>query len=60
MKDKLIVCPHCSFRHEDSLDYLEGGDMEGEFSMQCEKCEEWLTVEFSTTINYETRREIEK
>ncbi|WP_169810105.1 hypothetical protein [Paenibacillus antarcticus] len=55
MKDKLIECPHCNFIHEDSLDYIETGDMEGQFPMDCGKCGEVFQVEFTTTITFKTK-----
>ena len=47
-----IVCPYCGHKH-DGLDYVETGDMEGDFSMECEACGKEFNVSFTTTINFE-------
>jgi transcription elongation factor Elf1 len=52
-----IECPHCNYLHVNYDDYLEVGDMSGEFEMDCEECGESFNVDFfslfiftSTTI----------
>lgn len=50
-----IKCPHCNFEHRNWQDYgLDGGDMEGAFSMDCEKCRKNFNVKFKMTIEFST------
>lgn len=56
MKTKLIVCPYCQFVHEDSIDYIDPGDMEGEFPMDCEGCNKPLKIEFDTVVSFHTSK----
>jgi hypothetical protein len=42
-----IVCPHCEKVHGDYDDYIEVGDMSGEFEMECENCSK--SFKFSRT-----------
>lgn len=50
-----ISCPHCGLEY-DGLDYIEVGDMEGSFEMDCEGCEKEFTVSFTTTIHFEVKK----
>lgn len=49
----VIQCPHCGALIE-PWDYIETGDMEGDFSMDCEVCGKPFAVEFSTDIKFTT------
>lgn len=52
-----IECPHCKFKHEDWQNYgLDAEDMEGEFEMPCEECEEKFNVKFHMTIHIKTSK----
>jgi transposase-like protein len=51
-------CPHCKFDYGDeSFDYIEVAEMDGEFDMVCDQCLEHFQVKFTTTINYTTSKE---
>lgn len=50
-----ITCPHC-MKEYDGLDFIEVGDMEGSFEMECEGCEKEFTVTFTTTITFKTNK----
>ncbi|MBD5589243.1 hypothetical protein [Clostridium botulinum] len=52
-ENEKIKCPYCKHEH-DGLDYIEVGDMEGEFSMDCEKCKKPFGVDFATRIEFTT------
>lgn len=52
--DFYIECPHCHHKHEDWQNYVETGDMDGEFPMICDECEKEFKVKFTTTINFKT------
>lgn len=57
-KDKVeskIICPYCGYEHR-GLNYIEVGDMEGEFSMNCEGCKEEFKVKFNTIIEFKTEK----
>ncbi|HCL4480361.1 TPA: hypothetical protein N2D99_002449 [Clostridium botulinum] len=49
-----IQCPHCNYKHEDFQNYIDTGDMDGEFSMDCEKCGKSFQVNFVTKIEFTT------
>lgn len=49
----VIVCPHCNTKIE-PWDYVETGDMEGEFEMDCTECGESFKVSFETDIRFKT------
>lgn len=49
-----IECPHCRYKHENWSDYIENGDMDGEFNMNCEECDKEFIVKFETTIKFES------
>lgn len=51
--ENIIICPYCEYEH-DGLDYLNCRDMEGEFSMHCEKCGKPFGVNFVTKIEFTT------
>lgn len=51
-----IICPHCENEQEDDLfEYLEADAMEGEFNLNCDKCEEEFTVVFELRPYIETK-----
>jgi DNA-directed RNA polymerase subunit M/transcription elongation factor TFIIS len=49
----IIQCPHCKALME-PWDYIETGDMEGDFRMNCEECGKKFSVNFSTDIRFKT------
>lgn len=42
----VIVCPHCEYVHGNYDDYIEVGDMDGDFEMECLKCKKNMSVNF--------------
>jgi DNA-directed RNA polymerase subunit RPC12/RpoP len=52
----LIQCPYCNHQHEDIQEYVDPGDMDGEFPMKCNYCGEFR-VEFSTVITFKSSKE---
>ena len=58
--DYIIKCPYCNHEYE-GLDYVETGDMEGDFTMTCDdECGEEFRVEFNTLITFKTEKKEEK
>ncbi|EOO44146.1 hypothetical protein ICK_06403 [Bacillus cereus BAG1X2-2] len=55
-KEDYIECPYCKHIHTYYQDYLEVGDMAGEFNMKCEKCKELFDVEFYSIFWFETKK----
>lgn len=51
----IIQCPHCEEKME-CWDYIETGDMEGDFDMDCEFCKRNFKVSFSTDIKFITSK----
>lgn len=51
-----IECPYCNYKHENWHEYIDNEDMEGEFSMDCEKCEKGFCVKFNTIIEFKTTK----
>ena len=49
----IIQCPYCSHFIE-PWDFIDTGDMDGEFTMKCEKCEKEFLVKFETDIKFTT------
>lgn len=49
----IIQCPHCKHSIE-PWDFIDTGDMEGEFDMECEKCGKGFLVKFETDIKFDT------
>ena len=49
----IIQCPYCKALIE-PWDYVETGDMEGGFTMECEECGKEFSVSFSTDIKFKT------
>lgn len=42
-----LYCPHCKNVQVDEIhDLVEGGDMDGTFSHDCEECGKTFTVEY--------------
>lgn len=52
----LIKCPHCNHMHGNYDDYIEVGDMSGEFEMDCEKCKETFSVDFYSVFYFTTTK----
>ena len=50
----VIQCPHCNHLIE-PWDFVDTGDMEGEFEMECEECGEQFSVSFETDIRFTTK-----
>ncbi|MFU1714135.1 hypothetical protein ACM392_01075 [Bacillus amyloliquefaciens] len=50
-----IKCPHCAHVME-FYDYIEGGDMSGEFEMNCEKCHKPFHVDFNSTFHFTSKK----
>lgn len=53
----VIVCPHCEYCHTNYDDYLEVGDMGGNFEMDCIKCEENFKVDFYSVFWFKTEKQ---
>jgi DNA-directed RNA polymerase subunit RPC12/RpoP len=51
----IIQCPHCGNTIE-PWDFLDVGDMEGSFTMECEGCKKEFSVEFKTEIRFITTK----
>lgn len=49
----VIQCPHCWHLIE-PWDFIDVGDMEGEFEMECEECGKEFLVKFETDIRFNT------
>lgn len=49
----IIQCPHCKSLIE-PWDYIENGDMDGDFTMDCESCGKEFNVSFVTDIRFTT------
>ena len=54
-----IVCPHCERVHGNYDDYIEVGDMGGDFTMTCEdeECGKEFNVEFYSVFYFQTSKE---
>lgn len=50
-----IKCPHCNGLIE-PWDYMDCGDMDGEFTLNCEHCEKEFNVNFTTEIIFRTTK----
>lgn len=55
-KAEYIECPYCEHVHSDYHDYLEVGDLEGEFKMNCVGCKEQFKVDFYSVFWFETKK----
>lgn len=51
-----IVCPHCENVHGNYDDYIEVGDMSGDFEVECEKCGEYFKVDFYSVFWFKTEK----
>ena len=53
----IITCPYCNTEME-PWDYLETGDMEGDFTLNCEnpKCSKEFNVSFTTDVTFLTNK----
>lgn len=49
----IIQCPYCWHLIE-PWDFIDTGDMEGEFEMECEECGKEFNVKFETDIRFNT------
>ena len=49
----IIQCTYCGHFIE-PWDFIDTGDMDGEFTMKCEKCEKEFLVKFETDIKFTT------
>lgn len=52
----LIECPHCEHKHGNYDDYIEVGDMSGEFDMDCEKCKKSFNVDFYSIFHFTAKK----
>jgi hypothetical protein len=52
----MITCPYCGWYHKDYEEYLEVGDMSGDFQMACEKCHQDMEVDYYSTFHFTTTR----
>jgi transcription elongation factor Elf1 len=50
-----IQCPYCGHMH-DYNEFLEVGDMSGEFEMECEKCEKSFDVDFYSIFHFTAKQ----
>ncbi|MDO6631827.1 hypothetical protein [Bacillus thuringiensis] len=55
-KAEYIECPYCKHIHSDHHDYLEVGDLGGEFQMNCVGCKEQFKVDFYSVFWFETKK----
>jgi len=55
----LIECPHCEHMHSNYDDYIEVGDMSGEFNMDCENCGESFNVDFYSIFHFTATKKTE-
>ena len=55
----VIKCPHCKTMIE-PWEYIDTGDMEGNFSMTCEECGREFNVSFTTDIKFTTTHNSDK
>lgn len=51
-----IPCPHCGFEHYNWHDFIDTGDMGGEFDMECEDCGRPFVVNFKTLIEFQSKK----
>lgn len=51
-----IKCPYCGHDY-DYLEYLEVGDMSGEFEMICERCGQNFEVDFYCVFYFTTKEQ---
>lgn len=51
-----IQCPHCEHVHKDWWQYLQTEASKGSFKMECNNCDDWFVVSFSTTISFTTKK----
>lgn len=51
----IIQCPHCKHLIE-PWDFLDTGDMEGEFDLKCEECGIEFLVKFESDIRFNTTK----
>lgn len=49
----LIQCPYCNHNHTYD-DWLDVGDMAGEFEMECEECGQLFNVDFYSIFHFTT------
>nr|DAF76807.1 MAG TPA: DNA-directed RNA polymerase subunit [Caudoviricetes sp.] len=49
----IIQCPHCGAKIE-PWDFIDTGDMDGNFDMDCEECGKNFKVSFETDIRFKT------
>lgn len=48
-----IQCPYCDCKIE-PWEYVETGDMDGSFKMECEECKKPFIVNFKTDMMFNT------
>ncbi|WP_223251826.1 hypothetical protein [Bacillus atrophaeus] len=51
----VIKCPHCQYLMGYD-DYIEVGDMSGEFEMDCEKCQKPFKIDFCSMFYFTTEK----
>jgi uncharacterized Zn-finger protein len=51
-----IVCPYCEHVHANYDEYIEVGDMAGEFEMDCVKCGNNFKVDFYSLFYFQTKK----
>ena len=51
-----IVCPHCEYVHGNYDDYIEVGDMGGDFEMECSSCKQPFKVDFYSIFWFKTEK----
>ena len=54
MKSINIIKCHNYSHFIEPWDFMDIGDMEGEFTMECEKCKKEFLVKFETDIKFTT------
>ena len=53
-RPNVIVCPYCDYIHVDGHEHVESGSYEGDFGMECEKCQGRFIVTFQSVFLFKT------
>ncbi|AUO79577.1 hypothetical protein BSP10_174 [Bacillus phage BSP10] len=51
-----FCCPHCNYHYHDWWEYVDPTDMEAEFVMPCDSCNENFNVIMTTTVAFSTEK----
>lgn len=53
-RPNIIVCPYCDYTHDDGNEYVEPGNFNGNFGMECGKCRGRFIVTFQSVFLFKT------